>query len=730
MTISVWRYSHLALALTAALFLFLASVTGVILAIESAGNNLAVPPSTAPNQVTLAMALPALGKKYTEINSLSVDEQGRVSIRALDENGDDVQAVIDPATGAVLGTAPKQNDFYKWVTAFHRSLFLHEAGRFFIGLSAFLLMLITVSGLVLVVQRQGGISRFFKKIVRENSAQFYHVTLGRLLLVPVFIIALSGTWLSLVRFGIIPEKKIQHAVPAQPEETVRRPVDSFAIFQQIRFSELRSLEFPFADDPEEYYLLKLRDRELVVNQFDGSILSEEKYPFSNLSAAWSLDLHTGRTSSIWAIVLGIASLNMLVFMYTGFAITLRRRRGRISNKFTAAEAKLVILVGSENGATLQVAVQLHRQLLAAGQVAYLAEANQYGLFPQVQWLLVCTSTYGLGEPPVNATRLLKLIESHPQDHIVQTAVLGFGSDAYPDFCAFGRETHAVLSRQPWAQSLIGFHTVNNQSTEDLLCWIRQWNNLSGITLATTPGLYSQVPEGLKKLKVLERTAADESNTFALTLAPAGVARFTSGDVLAVYPLNDQHERLYSIGRTGKQMRLLVKLHPQGLGSHYLYNLNAGDLIKARIVDSNHFHFPAKAPAVIMVANGTGIAPFLGMLAQNTKAVPCYLYCGFRRRTSLVVQHGQVATDAMEHGRLQGFALALSQEGDKCYVMDLIRRDAAQIAGFLQQGAVLMICGSLAMQQDVEKAVHEIVAARNGHDLAYYREKGQVMTDCY
>jgi sulfite reductase (NADPH) flavoprotein alpha-component len=34
MTISIWRYSHLALAISAALFILIASITGIILAFE------------------------------------------------------------------------------------------------------------------------------------------------------------------------------------------------------------------------------------------------------------------------------------------------------------------------------------------------------------------------------------------------------------------------------------------------------------------------------------------------------------------------------------------------------------------------------------------------------------------------------------------------------------------------------------------------------------------------
>lgn len=67
MTLSVWRYAHLALAIISFLFLTMASITGVILAIDP------VTEKTQPYKVdnfdaiTLAQSLPEL-KKFIRIN--------------------------------------------------------------------------------------------------------------------------------------------------------------------------------------------------------------------------------------------------------------------------------------------------------------------------------------------------------------------------------------------------------------------------------------------------------------------------------------------------------------------------------------------------------------------------------------------------------------------------------------------------------------------------------------
>jgi sulfite reductase (NADPH) flavoprotein alpha-component len=335
MTISVWRYSHLALAVSSFILLTLASVTGIILSFQPLSEKIQPYRAAGVDEVTLSHTLPLLKSQYKEITEISVDANQFMQIRATDVNGKNIVAYIDPQTGKILGYPAPKNAFFEWVTALHRSLFLHEAGRFFIGLSAFLLLLITVSGTALIIQRQRGVKRFFTRIVRDHFAQYYHVVLGRLSLIPIFLIALSGTYLSLARFGLVETayKAADVDFDKIKDEPAKKMAD-FNIFKQTRIADVRTIEFPFSEDVEDYYTLKLKDRELTVNQVTGDILTEVKYPTAALLTELSLDLHTGRTNAVWAIILALASGNILFFIYSGFAITLKRRAGRTKNRYT------------------------------------------------------------------------------------------------------------------------------------------------------------------------------------------------------------------------------------------------------------------------------------------------------------------------------------------------------------------------------------------------------------
>jgi sulfite reductase (NADPH) flavoprotein alpha-component len=724
MTLSFWRYTHLALAVFSSLFLVLASITGTILAFDAIQEKMPTYRVESFEKITLGETLPILRKTYPEITELSVDHNQFITLQAIDQEDNDVNAYIDPKTGEIIGTIIKKTEFIQWVTALHRSLFLKESGRFFVGFISFLLVLISISGFALILNRQRTFRSLFSKIIKENFAQYYHIFLGRLSLIPILIIALSGTYLTLEKFNFFLEKETN-------SEIKTRVLGDSSVFKSILLANVQNIQFPFSDDPEEFYIITLKDREIEVNQISGAIVSEVRFPMTTLLSDLSLDLHTGRTSIIWAVILGIASLNILFFIYSGFAMTLKRRSSRIKNKYKAQESKFILLVGSENGSTLRFANAIHKQLLAHRKKAFIAELNNYVVYPKAEHLIIFTSTHGLGDAPSNASKFIAQLNKFEQQQKINVSVVGFGSKAYPDFCGYATEIDGLLVKQNWAEPILEIQTVNDKSAEEFVGWVKLWSAKTGIPLSTTPSIYNDVPKGLEKLVVLDKTAlSDTEHTFLLTLRASSRAKFDSGDLLAIYPANDIRERLYSVGNHNGNIQLVIKLHPSGLGSGFLYNLKIGSIIKARIIKNQAFHFPKKASKVALISNGTGIAPFLGMIEQNKKKIPIHLYCGFRNATETVLGYKKFTSDSIQKQQLQSFHLALSREAEHYHVMDLIKRDADFFTDLLMQGGVVMICGSLAMQKDVESALDELCLAKTSLGISDYKDNEQVLTDCY
>ena len=727
MTLSFWRYAHLALALFSSVFLILASVTGIILAIDAA-NEKTLPYKTANfDKITLGETLPILKKAYPEITELSIDYNQFVTLQAIDEDGNDINAYIDPKTGKTLGTPLKKSEFIQWITGFHRSLFLHEAGRLFVGVISFLLFLISISGFVLVLKRQRGIRNFFSKVIKEYFAQYYHVVLGRLALIPILIIALTGTYLSLERFNFfLGEEK------AKPVKTELSAEDKkTSIFKSTLLSDIKKVEFPFTDDPEEYYIIELKDREIEVNQFTGTVISEKRSPLALQLSALSLDLHTGRSNAVWAVILALACLNILFFIYSGFAMTLKRRSSRIKNKFNANESSIILLVGSENGSSFRFANAILKQLTDQGHKAFITELNRFSVYPKAEHFILFSSTHGLGDAPSNGNQFKTLLRKQQQQQKVKFSVVGFGSKSYPDFCKFAIEIDQLLETQNWTERFLELQTVNDKSAVDFVNWVKLWSEKTGIALSATPSLYNHVPKGLQKLMVLDKTAvSDTEHTFIMTLRANMRAKFASGDLLAIYPADDSRERLYSIGNHSGNIQLVVKLHPNGLGSGFLNSLKAGNIIRARIINNKAFHFPVKAPKVALISNGTGIAPFLGMIEQNRKKTETHLYSGFRMETETVSGYKKFSDEMIQKQKLTSFHLALSREAEHIYVIDLIKRDTAFFIDLLQQDGVIMICGSIAMQTDVETILDELFLKNGIKSISYYKNNGQLLTDCY
>lgn len=729
MTISLWRYSHLALAVSSFLFIALASVTGIILSFKPVTEKIQPYKSKDFNRLNVAQLIPTLQKSYTDIADVTIDANQFVKVNGTDSNEESGNFYVDPKTGKSFGKVAKENEFFRWTTTLHRSLFLHELGRLFVGITAFLLFLIATSGTVLIIQRQRSLKKFFGKIVKDGFAQYYHVVLGRLLLIPIIIISLSGTYLSLQRFGIIKEEKITHKVDFDALKTTpAKPISDFEVFKNIPLSDLQSIEFPFSEDVEDYFTLKLSDWEITVNQITGDIITQQPYSKATIFNNLSMDLHTGRGSAIWAIVLAIASANILFFIYSGFVIWWKRSRNGIKNKYKFDQAEYILLVASENGSTFRFANAIQQQLLKNGKSAFMAELNDYKVYPKAEHILIFAATYGQGDAPTNASKFKSLLKKHKQLSTVDFAVVAFGSHAYPDFCKFGYEVNNALAHEDWAKPLLEIHTVNDRAPEDFMRWANLWAQTSHIELSALDKLIAPKPAKTQEFQVVDKTVSSHEDTsFIIRLKPLKKTKFTSGDLLAVYPANDHRERLYSIGKMDKDVQLSVKLHQGGLGSGFLHDLKIDEKFRAAVVKNTHFHFPAKAKTVIMVSNGTGIAPFLGMIDQEGRVQDIHLYCGFRNKASFTLYENAINKEA---NLLTSLHVAYSREGEKQYVKDLLLKDQSFVCQTLKDNGVIMLCGSLSMQKDVIELLEQLCQQDQQKSISYYQSRGQILMDCY
>ena len=729
----IWRYSHFALAVSSSVFVLLAAITGGILAFEPIDKNLQ--PYKVPHSEgqTLAKLVDSLTHRYDEVLELAVDPNGFVSVSVISMDADlDGDFYINPFTGEKIGDIPTKRTFFEFFTNLHRSLFLKTTGRILVGIGSFLLSLIAITGFLLFIKRQRGIRYIFKKLVKEGFAQHYHVALGRWMLIPVFIVALTGVYLSLLRFSVIEDKAPTLIMKAETlDQETQLPFSAFKIFQQTPLRSIKKLEFPFSPEVEDPFILTTKKAQFKINQLNGQIIEELQNPFINGLSSLSFDLHTGTGSIIWSAILLLSAISILFFMYSGTLISLKRLRSRVKNSIGPQAAEIVILVGSENGSTRQFAKLLQKVLLKHDKQVFLDDLNAYQQYSNMKELVIMTSTYGIGDPPANADQFLSLFERIPLQQHINCHIVGFGSFAYPDFCQFALDIDEKLRQCESCHLQDEPYLIHNQSYPSFVKWAQKWGEGMGIHLALPPTLTTQkLPTS--NFEILEKQCNQDgfAETFLLTLRSPS-KKFTSGDLLAITPPEDPVERLYSIAKTeASEILLSIKRHEKGLCSNYLSELEPRQQLQAYIQKNKVFHLPQKSPSITFIANGTGIAPFLGMLHQKHRSSEKFMYWGGRNSRSYQLYESRII-QAINNEKLKEVKIAYSRENSPyTYVQDIIKAEEAQILDRLKHGGTIMICGAIAMQNDVLEILEKGCRSTLEKPLSHYQNKGQIMMDCY
>ena len=722
MTTSVWRYSHLTLAISSFLVILIASVTGIILAFEPISNQLKNIPKATTMTVSLATTISSLQEKQQSISSISVDDYKHVQVSVLTRDKENKTFYIDPITGIEVTNHMPRHPLFKWATTLHRSLFLKTTGRILVGFFALLLFLI-----VLAVKRQGGYRKFFSKVIYVNFNQYYHIIFGRLFFLPLIIITLTGLFLSLGKHGIIPitMTQKQNIGDALNDQKHILP-DEFLIFKNTPLATIKRLDFPFSEDPSDSFELQLQGKTLIIHQYSGIIREVYSASLGHLLNTWALVLHTGRGTLIWAIVLQCSCLIILFLMSSGFTTTWHRFKNKTSLKNNASKrtAEYIILVGSELGTTFKFAKALQQALLTANQSVYVTKFNSFETFDSAHHLILLTATYGAGDAPSNATNFLTLLKTTTQKRPLRFSVVGFGSKAYRNYCQYAINVDQALKQHPQYHSVLPLYKINNQSFHDFKQWSHKWSRVTPIDFNVTQEHASSPKE--HQFEIIEKTTLNCDSIFMMYLRPNHKISFKSGDLLAITPPEDGVTRLYSIAKINHHIVLSIKRHECGVCSNFLHQLNEQQYLKAYIQKNKEFHFPKSENNIILIANGTGIAPFLGMLNSNSNHQKTHLFWGGRTPLSFEIyaKHLEKINFSKSSNNIH---LAFSRlKKNPQYIQDILADEEALLVNTIKTKGHFMICGSRSMLDTILKQLDILSEQNFGHPLCRKR----IQTDCY
>ncbi|MBO3275104.1 PepSY domain-containing protein [Pseudomonas schmalbachii] len=197
-------------------------------------------------------------------------------------------------------------------------------------------------------------------------------------------------------------------------------------------------------------------------------------------------------------------------------------------------------------------------------------------------------------------------------------------------------------------------------------------------------------------------------------------------------------REYSIAslRSDGALELIVRQerHPDGslgIGSGWLTEyLPAGGSVLLRHRSNRSFHLSEDDRPLILIGNGTGLAGLRSLLRASIAEG--------RQRNWLLFGERNIAHDfycrgeleaALASGDLQRLDVAFSRDqAEKIYVQDRLREQAATLREWLDDGAVIYVCGSLqGMAEGVDRALREMLGDDEVESLL---ESGRYRRDVY
>ena len=167
----------------------------------------------------------------------------------------------------------------------------------------------------------------------------------------------------------------------------------------------------------------------------------------------------------------------------------------------------------------------------------------------------------------------------------------------------------------------------------------------------------------------------------------------------------------------------------GACSSYLnHYIEVGQKIKMQLISNEHFHIQSADNPMIMIAAGTGIAPFRAFLGEceNSKfMVEKWLFFGDKHR-DFDFFYQKEWEYWVKNNQLNRHDVAFSRDQpEKIYVQHKIAEQGDEFYQWLIRGAHVYICGSLAMGNEVRQAIFRViklVGAKNEKEaLAFWEE---------
>ena len=344
---SIWLTLHLYVGILCGLPLLVVGLTGGILAfrpelqqwtlpqlyeVEAQGERL--PPEEVARRMKEAYP------ETTLLHTTAFKEEGRAWITYIGGG----RLIVDPYTGEARQAT---GDWTKVMEQVHRNLTAGTIGRYIVGGSSLLLILISLSGFVLWWPMRGGtIRRFFRK----QSALGWHNVAGLASLPLILVMALTGITLTFggVVIPIVFTVTGSPPLPDKPTSTASASADAISLVEAIQVAQhevpdatITGFAEPWSED--DVYKIHLGHpgelnrhgwEKLFIDPQNGAVVGRlDAYGHSLGSIykhAWG-QVHTGELFGLFGrMTWGIASLFLPLLFVTGVIRWWKKHRHRWS----------------------------------------------------------------------------------------------------------------------------------------------------------------------------------------------------------------------------------------------------------------------------------------------------------------------------------------------------------------------------------------------------------------
>lgn len=435
---------------------------------------------------------------------------------------------------------------------------------------------------------------------------------------------------------------------------------------------------------------------------------------------------------------------MLGFALVCLAPWLRERRKRAAPRRAAGpDCGWIVAHASQTGNAEQLAAHTAATLRLAGvavRLCPLAELDAASL-QAAERVLFVVSTYGEGDAPDAAVRFVsRVMDAGPALGSLHYAVLALGDRGYTHFCGFGRALDQWL-REQGAQRLFPRIEVDRGAEAALEQWRQQLSHLAGSDDTPDWAAPAFSPWLLRERRLLNPGSAG-APLYHLELAPRDgpLPDWESGDLVQLeVPADPGRPREYSIASLPAEGRvhLLLRLHRHedgsvGQASGWLaLQAAVGGALALRLHPHRRFRLEHNAARpLILIGNGSGLAGLRGHLMARAAAG--------QHRNWLLYGERNAAFDSpyreqLRHWQEQGVLARLDlvysrDQPQRLYVQDRLREQAARLRAWLDEGAAVYVCGSLAgMAAGVDQVLEQALGRPALEQLA---AEGRYRRDVY